>query len=181
MAVNFTRMHTLMDVHMVKEEVSETKSGTVKENALRKEVIVDTNALLIPGEFGVDIFDELERLGYLHIIVPKVVLNELERLRQRPGLKGKEKIAANVGYSLIQRYTHAPVQREERVTIRSRISIEEAEGEKEEKDTDEIITALALERKAAVLTNDEKLRTKLSQAGIATVYLRGGNRLEERV
>jgi hypothetical protein len=138
----------------------------VRENALRKEVIVDTNALLIPGEFGVDIFDELERLGYLRIIVPRVVLNELDRLRQRPGLKGKEKIAANVGYSLLQRYP--------------RISIEEAEGEKEEEDTDEIITALALKRKAAVLTNDENLRRKLSQAGIATVYLRGGNRLEER-
>ncbi|MDI6886377.1 MAG: PIN domain-containing protein [archaeon] len=163
------------------EPKSPHPSGMVKENALRKEVIVDTNALLIPGEFGVDIFDELERLGYLHIIVPRVVLKELERLRKSLGLKGKEKRAANVGYSLIQRYTHAAVQREERVTIRSRISIEEAEGEEEEKDTDEIITALALERKAAVLTNDEKLRTKLSQAGIVTVYLRGGNRLEERV
>jgi rRNA-processing protein FCF1 len=174
-------MHAMMDGQMVKEEVSETKSGMVKENAFRKEVIVDTNALLIPGEFGVDIFDELERLGYLHIIVPRVVLNELDRLRKRPGLKGKDKRAANVGYSLLQRYTHAAVPREERMPIRSRISIEEAEGEKEEEDTDEIITALALKRKAAVLTNDEKLRTKLSQAGIATVYLRGGNRLEERV
>jgi hypothetical protein len=159
---------------MAKEE---TKS--IKENALRKEVIVDTNALLIPGEFGVDIFDELERLGYLHIIVPRVVLNELDKLRKSPGLKGKDKRAANVGYSLIQRYTHAAVPREERVPIRSRISIEEVEGEKEEEGTDEIITALALKRKAAVLTSDEKLRTKLSQAGIATVYLRGRNRLEE--
>lgn len=170
---------------MVKEEVSETKSGTVKGNAFRKEVIVDTNALLIPGEFGVDIFDELERLGYLHIIVPRVVLNELDTLRKSQGLKGRDKIAANVGYSLIQRYTHAAVPRDERMPIRSRVSIEEVEGEKEkekeEEDTDEIITALALKRKAAVLTNDEKLRTKLSQAGIATVYLRGGNRLEERV
>ncbi|HUV79730.1 MAG TPA: PIN domain-containing protein, partial [Candidatus Bathyarchaeia archaeon] len=68
---------------------------------IRKEVIVDTNALLIPGEFGVDIFEELARLGYVHIIVPKMVLTELDRLRQRSGLKGKEKIAANVGYSLI--------------------------------------------------------------------------------
>ncbi|MBE0515816.1 MAG: DNA-binding protein [Methanophagales archaeon] len=164
---------------MVKEEIRGTKSGTGKGNALRKEVIVDTNALLIPGEFGVDIFDELERLGYLHIIVPRVVLKELDKLRKRPGLKGKEKRAANVGYSLLQRYTPAAAQRDERVTIRSRISIEEAAGEEEEKDTDEIITALALKRKAAVLTNDENLRTKLSQAGITTVYLRGRNRLEE--
>ncbi len=149
---------------------------------IRKEVIVDTNALLIPGEFGVDIFEELERLGYVHIIVPKMVLAELDRLRQRPGLKGKEKIAANVGYSLIRKYTDTSEQ--ERMSTGCTISIEEGAGEEEvekgEGDTDEMIAALALKRKAAVLTNDEELRTKLSQAGIATVYLRGKNRLEDR-
>ncbi len=149
---------------------------------IRKEVIVDTNALLIPGEFGVDIFEELERLGYVHIIVPKMVLTELDRLRQRPGLKGKEKIAANVGYSLIRKYTDTSEQ--ERMSTGCTISIEEGAGEEEvekgEGDTDEMIAALALKRKAAVLTNDEELRTKLSQAGIATVYLRGKNRLEDR-
>lgn len=150
---------------------------------IRKEVIVDSNALLIPGEFGVDIFEELARLGYVHIIVPKMVLTELDRLRQRPGLKGKKKIAANVGCSLIRKYTDTSEQ--ERMSTGCTISIEEGageeEGEKEKggEDTDEMIAALALKRKAAVLTNDEELRTKLSRAGIATVYLRGKNRLEE--
>ncbi|MBK5190533.1 MAG: DNA-binding protein [Methanosarcinales archaeon] len=142
---------------------------------IRKEVIVDTNALLIPGEFGVDIFEELERLGYVHIIVPRMVLTELDMLRDRPGLKGKEKIAATVGYSLIRKYTDASEQ--ERMSTGCTISIEE--GEKGEEDTDEMIVELARKRKAAVLTNDEELRTKLSQAGIVTVYLRGRNRLEE--
>ena len=147
----------------------------------RKEVIVDTNALLIPGEFGVDIFEELARLGYVHIIVPRMVVTELDRLRQRPRLKGKEKIAANVGYSLIHKYTDTSGQEQERMPAGCTvsISIEEGEGEKGEEDTDEMIAALALKRRAAVLTNDEDLRTKLSQAGIATVYLRGRNRLEE--
>ncbi|MFV9678126.1 MAG: hypothetical protein ACNYVW_10830, partial [Methanosarcinales archaeon] len=71
---------------------------------IRKNVIVDTNALFIPREFGVDIFHELERLGYSHIIVPKAVLNELERLMQKPGLKGKAKLAAKIGYSLVLKY-----------------------------------------------------------------------------
>ncbi len=144
---------------------------------LRKEVIVDTNALLIPGEFGVDIFQELERLGYEHIIVPKVVLNELDRLRQRPGLKGKEKRAAKIGYSLVLRYVHASKQ--EQMPGKCKVTIiEEEEGEGRERNADEIIAELALKKKAAVLTNDEKLRRKLSKAGIVTVYLRGGNRLE---
>jgi rRNA-processing protein FCF1 len=153
---------------------------------LRKEVIVDTNALLIPGIFGIDIFEELERLGYLRVIVPKAVVNELNQLRQRSGLKGKERMAANVGYSLIQNYAHTTGQEQEREPIRCTVTIEEPEegeeeeGGGEEGDTDERIAALAQKRKAAVLTNDEELRTKLTQAGIVTVYLRGRNRLEER-
>jgi rRNA-processing protein FCF1 len=153
---------------------------------LRKEVIVDTNALLIPGIFGIDIFEELERLGYLRVIVPKAVVNELNQLRQRSGLKGKERMAANVGYSLIQNYAHTSGQEQEQehASLRCTVTIEEPEeegeagGSGEEGDTDELIAALARKRKAAVLTNDEELRTKLTQAGIVTVYLRGRNRLE---
>ena len=144
---------------------------------------MDTNALLIPGIFGIDIFEELERLGYMHIIVPRMVLNELDQLRRRPaGLKGKERMAANVGYSLIQNYAHTSGQKQERGPLRCTVTLAEPEAEEagEVKDTDEMIATLAQKRKAAVLTNDEELRTKLSQAGIVTVYLRGRNRLEER-
>jgi hypothetical protein len=157
----------------------------VNENALRKEVIVDTNALLIPGIFGIDIFGELERLGYLHVIVPEAVLKELDQLRRRPaGLKGKERVAANVGYSLLQNYTDTSgqeqKQEQDRGPLRCTVTIEESRvREGELRDTDELIAALARKRKAAVLTNDEELRTKLSQAGIVTVYLRGRSRLEE--
>ena len=143
---------------------------------------MDTNALLIPGIFGIDIFEELERLGYMHIIVPRMVLNELDQLRRRPaGLKGKERMAANVGYSLIQNYTQQ-TSGQERVPLRCTVTLAEPEAEEagEVKDTDEMIATLAQKRKAAVLTNDEELQTKLSQAGIVTVYLRGRNRLEER-
>ena len=143
----------------------------------RKRVIVDTNALLIPGEFGVDIFEELEMLGYEHVIVPKVVLKELDKLRQSPDLKGREKIAANIGYSLVIKYE----QDREPEPYRCRVTINEEEEEGERNiDTDEWIVKLALKKKAAVLTNDEPLMRKLSKVGIATVYLRGKNRLEEK-
>jgi len=160
----------------------------------RKEVIVDTNALLIPGKFGIDIFKELERLGYQHVIVPKMVVNELKKLREREGeskaeksgLTGRDKMAANLGYSLLQKYTEPPIpisEEEDRsgYRLRCRVTIEEGEKTKEkgESMTDELIIALAAEKKAAVLTNDRELRTKLSEAGIARVYLRGKNRLDE--
>lgn len=135
---------------------------------------MDTNALLIPGEFGVDIFYELEKLGYTRIIVPKLVVSELDRLRQRPSLKGKEKRAATIGHSLVLKYVHAEPDRF-KVTIN-----EEEGGEEGDINTDEWIEELALKRKAAVLTNDEFLMRKLSKAGITTVYLRGGSRLEEK-
>ncbi|MCW3135086.1 MAG: PIN domain-containing protein [Methanophagales archaeon] len=141
---------------------------------LRKEVIVDTNALLIPGEFGVDIFEELERLGYERVIVPKAVLKELDRLRHRADLKGKEKRAANIGYSLVLKYMWgcgAPLHR-------CKVIINEEE-EGRGRNADEIIAELALKKKAAVLTNDEPLMRKLLKSGVVTVYLRGENRLEE--
>ena len=139
---------------------------------LRKEVIADTNALLIPGEFGVDIFYELERLGYETVIVPKKVLNELHELKQRPGLKGKEKRAAKIGYSLVLSYASRQKPGRCRVTIKE-------EEEEEERATDDWIAWFALKKKTAVLTNDEQLKRKLTNAGIATVYLRGKCRLEE--
>ena len=142
-----------------------------------KKVIVDTNALLIPGEFGVDIFEELERLGYGHIIVPEAVLSELDRLRQRPDLKGKEKRAAKIGHSLVLKYVH---EEHDGCMVTINKEEEESGGQERERDVDELIVKMALTLKAAVLTSDEPLRRKLSKAGIATVYLRGKSRLEEK-
>jgi len=135
--------------------------------------LVDTNALFIPGEFGVDIFGELERLGYRHIIVLKAVMNELDRLRRE--LKGKEKRAANVGYSLLLRYLHAPEQ--EQMPGRCKVTLDVADVG--EMNTDDLILEVAVKKNAAVLTIDEPLKRKLTKAGIVTVYLRGKSRLEE--
>ena len=132
-------------------------------------MIVDTNALLIPGEFGVDIFHELERLGYSHILVPKAVLNELEVLMQKSGLKGKEKIAAKVGYSLVLKYASGGG--------RYNVTIEDEEEDKG-KEADELVAKLAMKQKAAVFTLDEDLKRELTHVGIQTVYLRGKSRLE---
>jgi len=148
-----------------------------KEKVLRNKVIVDTNALLIPGEFGVDIFEELERLGYEHVIVPEAVLSELDRLRHRPDLKGKEKRAAKIGHSLVLKYVQ---EEHDRCMVTINKEEEKSREQERERDVDELIVKMALKHKAAVLTSDEPLRRKLSKAGIATVYLRGKSRLEEK-
>lgn len=154
-----------------------------------KSVIVDTNALLLPGEFGVDIFAELGRLGYVHALIPRAVLTELERLSVSPGATGRERRAAALGRSLLEQVIRSTDQTHASFGLQVSIAAPAEGGEgsstgaggaEEAGDTDALIVALAVRQKAAVLTNDEELRKTLARAGIVTVYLRGGTRLEER-
>jgi rRNA-processing protein FCF1 len=153
-----------------------------------KSVIVDTNALLLPGEFGVDIFAELGRLGYVHALIPRAVLTELERLSVSPGATGRERRAAALGRSLLEQVIRSTDQTHASFGLQVSIVAPAEEGEAADAggageaggDTDALIVALAVREKAAVLTNDEELRKTLARAGIVTVYLRGGTRLEER-
>lgn len=138
-------------------------------------MLLDTNALFIPGEFGVDIFEELERLGYQYIIVLKAVMNELDGLRRE--LKGRDKRAANVGYSLLLRYLHAPEQEH----MPGRCKVKLYDTNLGEINTDDLILEVAFKNKAAVLTIDKPLRQKLTKAGITTVYLKGKRKLEEKL
>lgn len=116
-------------------------------------VIIDTNALMIPIQFNVDIFDELQRLGFNEFVVPKAVLNELDTLVDRS--KGKDKMAAKVARSLADRCEVADITGF----------------------ADDVILGLADDSGAAVLTNDIKLKNRLCEKNITVVYLRQKNRL----
>lgn len=41
-------------------------------------IIIDTNGFMIPVQFGVDIFEELKRLGFNEFYVPEAVVFEIE-------------------------------------------------------------------------------------------------------
>ncbi len=64
-------------------------------------VILDTNFLLIPSQFKIDIFSELTRLvpSDFELYVVKPTLRELDNLMQKG--KGKDKRAAKMGRQLI--------------------------------------------------------------------------------
>lgn len=117
-------------------------------------VIIDTNALMIPVQFNVDIFNELHRIGFDHFIVPLAVLTELDRLVTLA--RGQDRIAAKVGKSLAQRCEVVPL-----------------EGH-----ADDIIVSLAQDTGAAVLTNDIGLKKRLLEMGIRVISLRQKTRLE---
>ncbi|MBN2458197.1 twitching motility protein PilT [Candidatus Woesearchaeota archaeon] len=67
-----------------------------------KGLVLDTNFLMIPGQFRVDIFEELEKSCYFpfQLYTTSGNIDELNRLR----LKGtvKDRTAANVGLGLIK-------------------------------------------------------------------------------
>ncbi|HUI39594.1 MAG TPA: DNA-binding protein [Methanothrix sp.] len=113
-------------------------------------VILDTNALMVPEQFGVEIFSELERLGYTECLVPASVLAELRALASGAKL-GKDKVAARVALVLAQR---------------GRVLGEAG------RNADAAIERLALDENAAVFTNDRALKKRLSSNGITVIYLR---------
>ncbi|MCK4928483.1 MAG: DNA-binding protein [Methanosarcinales archaeon] len=117
-------------------------------------VIIDTNAFMVPVQFGVDIFKELNRLGFDEFIVPSGVVRELTALKKLA--KGKDKLAANTG-----------------MTLTSKCAEVMTEGT-----VDDAIIELAIEQEAAVLTNDIELKKRLCSKDITVVYLRGKDHLE---
>ncbi len=119
-------------------------------------VILDTNALMTPEQFGVDIFSELQRLGFVECLVPAPVLRELKLLTTRAD-KGLDKTAARVGLGLAEQCKVIDM------TV---------------KDADRAIEELAVLENASVFTNDRVLKKRLFSKGITVIYLRQGRYLE---
>ncbi len=117
-------------------------------------VIVDTNGLMVQAQFGVDVLDELGRLGYDECVMPSAVLDELEALRKK--VKGADKVAVAVAQALAKR-----------------CQVAEAPG-----NADDVILGLAKELGADVFTNDAGLRKRLKKEGIKTVFMRSKHKLE---
>jgi len=120
---------------------------------MTRKVIIDTNGMMVPGQFGLDIFSELERLGFDSYMVPRPSVRELEKIYAEG--KGRDRKAAKIALSLV-----------------SRCTIAEKNGF-----ADDVIVELAITEKAAVLTNDIELKKRLCSKGISTVYLREKTRL----
>jgi hypothetical protein len=110
---------------------------------------------MIPVQFRVDIFDELQRLGYNEFIVPSAVVDELNILVKR--YRGEQKAASQVALSLCRRCT---------VIEKSGIA-------------DDVIVELASELNLSVLTNDVGLQNRLQKHEVPVIRLRQRNWLEQ--
>jgi rRNA-processing protein FCF1 len=118
-------------------------------------VVLDTNALMMPVELDVRLFDELDRIldGY-ELLVPEAVLDELGKLSSGAGT---EAVAASVGADLAERATMV---------------------EHDADYADDAVLEVAREHGATAVTNDRPLRDRLFEAGIPVIGLRGHAKLE---
>ncbi|MFB6134339.1 MAG: twitching motility protein PilT [Halanaeroarchaeum sp.] len=118
-------------------------------------VAMDANALMMPVEAGVRVFDELDRLlGGYRCVVPEAVGRELDKLAATGGDQAR---AAAVGADLASRCDS--------------VSTDESYA-------DDALYALATSEDVdAVVTNDAPLRERLLDAGVPVIHLRGRNQL----
>ncbi|NJE30437.1 nucleotide-binding protein [Thermococcus sp. 18S1] len=124
-------------------------------------VIPDTNFLLVPGQFGVDIISELNRVldVRFRIAVPNVVLQELEVIERKS--RGKDLLAIRMAKKLAERFEVVEM------------------GRFGERPIDDQIFDFAVKNERVIVgTNDKGLKRRLRERGIPVVYLRSKKILE---
>ncbi|WP_457741503.1 PIN domain-containing protein [Thermococcus sp.] len=124
-------------------------------------VVPDTNFLLIPGQFGVDIIGELNRIldVKFKIVIPNVVIQELNVIEKKT--RGKDLLAVRMAKKLTERF--------ETVEL----------GRFGERPIDDQIFDFAVKNgRVIVCTNDKGLKRRLREKGVPVVYLRSKKILE---
>jgi len=113
-----------------------------------KSVVLDTNALLMPFQFNINLDHEIRQLlGDVEVLVPSCVIAELKKL------KVKESGAA---LSLAGKYKEVSTSRR----------------------GDEGVVEAAKEHRAAVVTNDQELISILRKLSIPVIRMRECQRLD---
>ena len=129
--------------------------------ALPLPVILDTNFLTIPAQFGVDIFSEAERLLERHVefVLLESVLSEIKSNLERAG-RTDERLF-RVALDLTERCKIVGI---DQFTKGSNV--------------DDQLLEYASSVKGVLATNDRELRNRASKLGIPVLMLRGKNHLE---
>jgi len=123
-------------------------------------VILDSNALFVPLQFKIDIFNCLEQLlkRNFELILLSIVKLELETLAK----KGSPRMRKNAEYAL------KLAEKCKYVTVAATPS----------ELIDDIIVKTADEWKSLVFTNDRQLKKRLRDINVPVIYVRQKSRLE---
>ncbi len=121
-------------------------------------VLLDANALMMPAQFQIDLFDELRMLvGSFEPVVLSGVLQELTGLSRA---KGRDGAAARCGLTLV-----------EKCTIAQNVDLHAGS-------VDAQVIEYATQNKCLVVTNDRRVRDALFAQGIGVISLRNQKKLE---
>jgi hypothetical protein len=120
---------------------------------MKKTIILDTNFLMIPSQFGLDIFLELSKIvdfSYTLCIIDKTI-DELEKIKQEGGKKDRS--SAKVGLELIERYRIQKL-------------------ESGEMSVDDAIVRISKSDEHIVCTIDKELQARLKEKKVQIVVIR---------
>lgn len=121
-----------------------------------QKIIFDTNFLMIPAQFKVDIFSEVERIMHeqFELCVVDASVDELRRIQDSG--KGKDSRAAKLALTLVSAKKLVVLSGEELSEL----------------DVDSVILEVAKKHDAYVATQDRAFKRRLRDAGIRILCLR---------
>ena len=123
-------------------------------------IILDANALFVPVQFKIDLFEELKKL--LNRNFEPIVLSPTRRELERIAVQDSSEMRKQAEYALklAEKCTFLEVQQEKNTP------------------TDDLIVQVASKLKYAVFTNDRQLRNRLRDINVPVIYVRQKSRLE---
>jgi rRNA-processing protein FCF1 len=123
-------------------------------------VILDSNALFVPLQFKIDIFDDLEQLlkRSFKLILLSPIKREIEALAEKSSAKMRKN--ALFALKLAEKCSYVEVDTPASVLA------------------DDVIVEIAGEWKSPVFTNDRQLRKRLRDISVPVIYVRQKSRLE---
>jgi len=123
-------------------------------------VILDSNALFVPLQFKIDIFEELKKL--LNMKFELILLSPIRRELENLAENGSPKMRKNASYALKMAEKCKLVELDEKIAGSS---------------PDDVIFQVAREWKSLVFTNDRELRKRLRNINVPVIYVRQKSRL----
>jgi uncharacterized protein len=132
-----------------------------KPDRKKLRIILDSNALFVPQQFNIDIFEELKTLCN----------RNFELILLAPVEKELKKIAKTGTPNMRKRASMALKLAEKKCTLLE--NTEEHPGS-----TDDLILQAAHTYEYPVFTNDRQLRNKLRDINVPVIYVRQKSRLE---
>jgi len=126
----------------------------------RLKVILDSNALFVPLQFKIDIFEELRKL--LNMKFELILLSPIRRELEKLAENGSPKMRKNASYALKMAEKCKLIELDEKIAGSS---------------PDDAILQVAREWKSLVFTNDRELRKRLRNINVPVIYVRQKSRL----